>query len=171
MAWNPIDNPVDYIKLAGQKSPGLADVDGASSPRKWDEAAGYGLSGATIRFTGDGLAKFAVRLRFYTVEHWAAWDAWKPLVFNRPKGKSPRALDIWHPHLEELGIKSVVVEDVSQPKQTADGEWTVEIKFIQFRMPKLTLAKPEASRAKPTDPYEVVIEQLAGQVQVEALAG
>jgi hypothetical protein len=165
VAWNPVEQPVDYILLSGQKSPGLADVDGASSPRKWDERAGYGLSGSTIVFTGLGLAKFSVRLRFYTVEHWAAWDAWKELVAKPPVGRRPRALDIWHPHLEELGIKSVVVEDVLQPKQTADGEWTVEVKFIQFRLPKLTLAKPEASQAKPTDPYDQVIDGLVNQVQ------
>jgi hypothetical protein len=165
VAWNPIDAPINYILLTGQKSPGIADVEGASSPRKWDERNGYGLSGSTVVFTGLGLAKFVVRLRFYTAEHWAAWAVWQPLVAKPPMGSRPRALDIWHPHLEELGIKSVVVEDVSQPKQTADGEWTVEIKFIQWRRPKLALAKPEGSQAKPTDPYDQLIERLTTQVQ------
>ena len=46
----------DYIVLAGQRSPGLAVVRGSDSPRKWDVRNGYGFSGATIVYTGLGLA-------------------------------------------------------------------------------------------------------------------
>jgi hypothetical protein len=165
MAWNPLDQPVDFIKLAGDRSPGIADVAGAGSPRKWDEAQGYGLSGSTLRFTGLGLAKFDVKLRLYTRAHWAAWHAWKRHVQKPPLGKRPRALDIWHPCLEDLEIKSVVVEDVLQPELTDDrGEWTIAIKFIQFRLPKLTLAKPEASKAQPLDAADQTIGNLIGIV-------
>lgn len=167
MSWNPIQAPVDYILLSGQKSPGLATLEGASTPRKWDERAGYGLSGSVVVFTGLGLAKFTVKLRFYTPEDWLAWDQWKPLVAKPPQGRRPRALDIWHPHLEELGVKSVVVEDVTQPEQTGDGEWTVTIKFIQWRKPKIQLVKPEGAQAKPNDPYDNMIEKLTGDLQKE----
>lgn len=174
MAWNPLDAPCDYILLAKRKSPGLAEVVGASSPRKWDELQGPGLSGAFILFRGRGLAHFSVRLRFYTAADWEAWEAWKPLLKlptqRYGKGKDSGALEIYHPLLRQLDIKAVAVAEVMQPEQTDHGEWTVEIKFIEFRRPKVTMAKPEGAVDTPADPVEDVIEKLTDAFQVEALA-
>jgi hypothetical protein len=163
MSWNPLAQPVDYILLSGQRSPGIAEVTGASSPRRYDERRGYGLSGATVVFKGIGLTRCTVKLRLYTEQHWADWEAWKPLIDRPPLGSRPKALDIWHPFLEALEVKSVVVEDVSQPEQTDDGEWTIEIKFVQYRKPTLALAKPEGSTAAPVDPVDQKIENLHNQ--------
>lgn len=164
MAWNPLDQPVDYIKLSGQRSPGLAEVSGGSSPLKWDERGGWGLSGSTLVFRGVGLAKFTVRVKLYTADDWAAWDAWRPLVSKPPLGSRARAHDIWHPLLEQLEVKAAVVEEVSQPEQTNDGEWTITIKFIEFRKPKVALAKPDSAKATPADPIETqIIQPLVNQ--------
>lgn len=164
MVWDPLSQPVDYIKLGGQKSPGLAEVLGATSPRKWDERGGYGLSGSTVVFRGVGLCKFSVKLKLYTEEDWADWAAWKPLVDKPPLGTRARAQDIWHPLLEQLGVAAAVVEEVSQPEQTNDGEWTVSIKFIEFRRPKVALAKPDGAKATPADPIDTnVIQPLLNQ--------
>lgn len=166
MSWNPITSPVDYYLLEGKKSPGISEVAGAGSPRKWDEVGGYGLSGSTLRFTGLGLAKFEIRTRLYTPEDFEAWKAFAVVLAKPPPKVRPRAKDIWHPFLEELGIKSVVIEDVLQPEQTGDGEWTLTGKFIQYRRPRITLAKPDGSKAAETDPYEQEIarnsEKIAG---------
>ncbi len=164
-AWNPIDEPVDYILLAGKRSPGLADVTGANSPRNWDKRKGYGLMGAIAVFHGMDLSTFTVKLRLYSLQDWADWHQWKALVDKPPVGKRPRSLDIVHPLLDELGIKSVVVEDVSQPEQTDHGEWTIEIKFLQWRAPVVRLAKPEGSTATPVDPVEQEIGKLTDQFQ------
>lgn len=168
MVWDPLTQPIDYILLAGKKSPGLATVTLADSPRRWDERNGYGLSGATVVYRGAGLSHFSVTLRLFTVQDWADWRAWKSLTDKPPLGKRPRSLDIWHPLLEDLEIKSAVVENVLQPDQTGDGEWTIEIKFIQFRQPKFALAKPEGSTATPVDPVEQEIGQLTSQFQTLA---
>lgn len=171
MAWNPITEPCDYILLAQQKSPGLATVEGASSPRKWDEREGYGISGAFSVFRGRGLAKFSVKLRLTTEQHWADWAAWKKLVDKLPtrrggSGKDTGNLDIWHPLLEDVGVTSVAVAERLQPVQVVDGEWTIEIKFIEFRRPKLSLAKPEGAAATPVDPIEEnVIKPLLQEFQ------
>ncbi len=154
---DPISNPVDYVILGGQRSPGLAEISDASSPRRWDERKGYGLSGSTVVFRGIGLAKPILTLRLYSAEDFAAWESWRPLVARPPLGSRPRALDIWHPFLEEAGIGSVVVEDVSQPVQSGDGEWTITIKLIEYRRPKLTLARPDGSDTRLTDPIDIEI--------------
>jgi hypothetical protein len=164
--WNPLTNPIDYILLAGSKSPGLAEVAGADAPRKWDERPGYGLSGAFVVYTGDGLAKFCVRIHLFTVADWDEWNAWKALVQKAPIGARPRALDIWHPFLEDLGVKSVVVENRMQPVDLGAGEWVHEIKFIQFRLPTPGIGKPVASQAaqEPADFAEQWTARLTGQV-------
>lgn len=146
MAWNPLDDPIDHFLLAGKKSPGIAELLGLASPRKWDEKKGYGTSGATIVYAGDGLAKFSAKIFLTTTEDWDAWHAFAPLVEKAPDGSKPKALDIWHPQCEQKGIRSVVVEDVVGPARDGDdGRWVVEVKFIQYRAPKPALAKPKGS--------------------------
>jgi hypothetical protein len=170
-AFNPLTAPCDYILLSGLKSPGIAEVIGASSPRNWDIREGFGLSGAFLVYKGRGLAKFSVRLTFTESEHWTLWEAWKPLVMNLPRkrfsqGKDSGALDIWHPILEDLGIAAVAVEEVLQPTAGDTGDWSVEIKFIEFRRPKIALAKPDGAQATPGDPVEdQVIKPLMEQFQ------
>jgi hypothetical protein len=164
MVWNPLEKPVDHIVLGGWKSPGLAEVTGGASPLKWDERGGYGLSGSTLIFRGVGLVKFTVKLRLYTPEDWAGWQAWRPLVSKPPLGSKAKAMDFIHPLTEALGVSAVVVEEVSQPEQTDNGEWTITIKFIEHRKPTPALAKPEGSRATPVDPIEMhVIQPLLNQ--------
>lgn len=158
ITWNPIEFGTDYAIIAGTKTPGILEVVGAEAPRKWDEMQGFALSGAWVRYTGDGLAHFSLRIRLYTKQDWLDWFAFRPLIAKRPKPvvsgdtffAKPNALAIWHPFLEPLGITAIVVESELQPTLTHDtGEWTIEIKCIQFRPPKVAPAvKPAA--AKPT---------------------
>ena len=162
MGWNPLDDPIDYFELAGQRSPGLATILGAGSPRGWDIRKGYGYSGAIIWFTGIGLAKFSAKIELYEATDWEDWHAFKSLVKKPPLGVRPKALDIWHPLLEDLEIKSVVVEDLLQPVQTQPGVWEIQIKFLQHRALKFSLAKPDGSQDRVTDPVELRIQERTG---------
>jgi hypothetical protein len=152
MTWNPIDEPRDWVKLGGLRTPGLCEITGAGSPRRWDERESYGYSGATVVFHGLKLAHFALRLRFFTSQDWEDWYAFKPSIDKPPLGAKQGPLDIEHPLLAQVGITSAVVEDVMSPTQTADGEWTVELRMIEYRTLKFALAKPDASAATPVDP-------------------
>ena len=166
MAWNPIESPIDYFILQGQKSPGISRVEKAGSPRKWDERGGYGASGSVLVFMGRRLSAFDAIVELYTPQDWADWAAFKPLVDRLPFSKRPRALDIYHPYLADLGIKSVVVVDCLQPVPLELGGHSITIQLQEFRPLKLTLAKPEASTNAPvTDPYDKQIEALTKQFQ------
>jgi hypothetical protein len=169
MSFQPLRQPIDHVLLAGQKSPGLGTLVGASSPREWDERKGYGISGSFSVFRRRGLAHFALELRLYNDQDWADWHAWKPIVDKVPTrrggGTNPASgyLKIQHPILEDLSITAVGVEDVGQPTQAEDGVWLVVIKFIEFRQPVFGLAKPEGAKAVPVDPYDAQLEKLTGQ--------
>jgi hypothetical protein len=152
--WNPLADPIDFFTLSGLRSPGVAELSGATSPRKWEERGGYGLSGATVVFRGVGLCYFTFRLKLYTETDWDDWLSWKSLVNRPPFGTRPKAHDIWHPFLDQLGVTAAVVEEVTQPEQGESGEWTVSIKFIEFRKPVVALAKPVAAKATTADPVE-----------------
>jgi hypothetical protein len=160
MTWNPLDNAINYAKFAGKKTPGLGMVEGAGSPRAWDERGGYGLSGSTLVFTGLKLSEFTFKIRLYSTQDWNDWHSFKEIVKKPPPRVRPRAIDFWHPFTEDLGIKSVVVLDVSQPEQVDEtGVWEISIKLKAYRRPKLTLAKPDGSQAGPVDPIDAMIDR------------
>lgn len=156
--WNPIDYPQDYVLVAGRKTPGVADVVGADSPRNWDEREGYGLSGALLVFHGLKLSHFVINIRLFTQSDWADWRKFRPLVLKPPIGKRQKALDVAHPLLEQVGIRSAVVDNLKTAQQTDNGEWTISIEMIEFRGPRVALAKPDGSQAGPTDPYDIAID-------------
>lgn len=168
MTFNPVTEPVDIILLANRASPGIAVIKNADALRRWDERRGYGLSGGRLIYRGGGLAKPIVTLRFLTAADWNDWHDWRELVQRPPVGERARAQDIWHPILEDLEIVSVVVKNVLQPKQVADGEWNIDIQFIEFRRPVPQLEEIGSSADRPTDPVDQYIEELSGQVQALA---
>jgi hypothetical protein len=166
-AYDPFVTPIDYVLLAGRKSPGIATLEGATDKRAWDVRAGYALSGAVTVFRGREISRFTVKIHLIEAQDWIDWDAFKPLVQRPPYGTRPKALAIWHPWLETLDISSVGVEEVGQPEEADDtGHYVVPIKFLEYRQPKLALAKPEAAQQKQSDdPYDKMIDKLSSQFQ------
>lgn len=186
MVWNPLDQPVDYVILGGQRTPGIATIEGLSSPRKWDERRGYALSGSTVVFRGIGLSSFKIKIRLYTTADWKEWDTFRPIVqrpprntTHNPEGDSarlfdrPRALAIQHPFAEQAGVAACVVTDLSAPEQTGDGEWTITISMLEFRRPQRALANIAGSDNQLTpaqrEQAELMVE-LAGDTALANLA-
>jgi len=159
---DPDTHPINFVLINGHNvSPGIATVEGAGDPRRWDERNGLGLGGSILWYTGFPQSHFSVKLRLYTPQDWIDWAAFKKL-FPKPKrvltpdGVLPvkrgdsGAFDIWHPFLAMVGIRAAVVEEILQPVLTDEtGEWTIEIKMISFNNPKPQIAKPAAADAPP----------------------
>ena len=163
-AFDPFVTPVDYIVLAGKKSPGVARVTGATDKRKWDVQAGYGYSGGITIYRGKEISKFSVQLLLTSAQDWVDWAAWRTLIARPPNIVRPKAMTIEHPWLRMLDIHEVSVEEVSQPEETdATGTWTVTIKFLEFRMPTPSLAKPDAAKPKDdnSDPASLLIDKMS----------
>lgn len=169
--WNPINEPIDYVDFAGIITPGLADIVGASDPREWDERQSYGVIGAFPFYHGKKLSHFSVKLRLYTPEDWDGWWALYPILAVRPRrGQKAKAIDITHPILAAIGIRAVVVEDILQPEQTADGEWTIEIKLLEFHAPVISVAKADGAKATPADPEDAQLAELNQEAEANDAA-
>jgi hypothetical protein len=169
---NPFEQPSEWdcIILAGVTSPGVvASVAGAGNPRAWDEKKAAGSSGATLTYQGDGLAKFKVKIQLWEPAHFDEWETFKALLV--PPTKDCRALDIYHPRLEQLPIpvRSVVVDDPGSPEPADDtGLWTVEIAFREYRAPKpatSTTSGSKSSKKNSGDPVDDMIRDLTSQVK------
>lgn len=164
--WNPIAEPQDWVDFAGIRSPGFADIVGASSPRSWDERDSYATAGAFLVYHGKKLSHFSVKLRLYSAEDWDGWWQLYPILAVLPRrGQVAKAIDITHPVLAAIGIHAVVVEEILQPEQTADGEWTVEIKLIEFRAPVISVAKADGAKATPADPEDAQLAELQAEAE------
>lgn len=178
-AWIPApsqfgepDSPVrlgDKAKLNGVDTPGVCQIIGAGSPRKWDKRDGYGWSGSWVVWAGNDLSSFSIVLSLYTQQDWLEWHAFKPIVLRKPYNVRPKALSIYHPVLAEVGIIAVVIEDVKAPQQTNDGEWTIELQCLEWRAPKFALAKPDGAAATEVDPVEQDIK--LRREEFDSLAG
>lgn len=140
----------DVFYLAGDPSPGLCEsVAGATNPRTWDEQKSTGSSGAGLVYQGDGLAKFMVRIKLWTRDHFVQWETWKRHLVP-PSANSPDALEAEHPQLSLLPVPiSAVVVDVAGAPEPEGDYWIAEIWFRQYRKPKPAQAKPKG--AKTTD--------------------
>jgi len=166
----------DIALLANVANPGQVVVAGAASPRKWDEAAGTGTSGATLRWTGDGLPEFDAVVSVWTPEQFDTWDrTWGPLCARTEPGQKPKAYDWRHPATDDLKIRSVVVLDLTQWEQVEDGLWSRTVKLKQYRAPKPALGKPAGAEAgadgktpTPKDAQDQTIQDLAGEIEKEA---
>ena len=161
--WDPIRQPVDKLKLSGVPSPGYCELLGVNNPRTWNEQSGPGWSGGLLIYQGIKLCHFTALFKLYELNDWAEWEKFRPLVLRPPLGKLPRTHTIWHPLLVQVGIHACVVEDVRAPQQISDGEWVVDVAFIESRIPKKgEPIKPEGADAKVVDPNEELIERLTG---------
>ncbi len=167
MAWDPLTQPCDYILLGGQQSPGYADVIGAWDEREFAVRQPPFTTGAVIIFKRRKLAEFSVRFRLYTLEHHVEFAVWRAVVDAKPNARTKaKALDIWHPLLEQLDIKSAVVKAVGQLEQTDNGEWSISVSFSESRpFPTPTLAKVEGATSSAGDPVDQKIDENTAEIK------
>lgn len=142
---NPVDTPelYDVLYLAGLESPGLCRLNVPEIDEGWEKQEAKGSAGGETVCNGRKLAEFDCELYLWR-ETWnsggydwfAAWEAWKPILLTPIAKNAPKALDIYHPQLEGLGIGSVVVQSWTEPQPDGTGGATVRIKFLQYAPPK-----------------------------------
>lgn len=171
MTFDPINNPVDFATLGGQRTPGICTVVDAKWPRRIIERSGIGLSGATARFGGVMLSDPALQIRLYNEQDFADWASFLPVVAAPPLGEHARALDIDHPILADFQITAVLIKDVHQPVDEGEGVWMAQIDLKQFRRPNFQMSAPDGAATGPTDPLDIENDALAAEATRLAAPG
>ncbi len=143
----------DYIILAGLLSPGVARMTSFQRVRDFEIRKGPFQSGAFLVYKGENLAKFTIELEVaQPPDTIVQWLLFANLLNKVPDGLSPAllssfALGINYPILNSapINISDVVVESFTPWSQGEMGEWTMQIAFVEFRMPLEAGGKPDKS--------------------------
>ncbi len=152
----PYDNPelFESIVLAGVRSPGSVKLSGHDREVDWDIKTGSGTSGATTTLKAEKLVEFTAT--FYLVQDIAQgvddielWPDFQDLIESSTNGKTPKALDIYHPDLAANRIKSVVKKSIGGVVHDGKGGQTIAVKFLEYRPPKPKGGSPSGSKSKP----------------------
>lgn len=126
----------DSLILAGVQSPGVCKVSMTSRDLGWSNASAPGSDGAESTLTGAKLAEFEVEFLLWQgdseVSHFMLWPGFRAVLQTPVSKGDPKALDIFHPQLTELGITSVVVQSWTEPTPNGDGSATAKVKFIEY---------------------------------------
>ena len=166
---NPVDDEDLYeaIVLGGVKSPGRVTLSGHDREIDWDVKQGPGLSGATTTFKVEKPCEFTAT--FYLVldpaegiNDYDDWPQFLDVINSTVAGKTPKALDIYHPDLASNGIKSVVKKSVGGVIHDGKGGATIAVKFLEYKPPKPKGGSPKGSKTtKKTDPDQAALDELA----------
>jgi hypothetical protein len=141
---NPIIAPDDYdaIVLAGVRSPGVVTLSGHQREQGWDVQEAKGQTGASTKHNGDKVAQFTATFRLVYdptagIDDFADWDeTFQPVIESSTSGKTPIALDVYHPDLAACGIKSVVNGGIGGKQHDGKGGATIAVKLLEYRPPK-----------------------------------
>lgn len=149
---NPVDTPelYDVLFLAGVETPGLCKLSMPELDEGWEKQESKGSSGGETVHNGAKLVEFEAEIylwkEFGGFDWFAEWESFKPILQTPIQKNASKALDIYHPQLEGLGIGSVVVKSRTEPQPDGKGGATVKIKFLQYAPPKPKAAgKPKGS--------------------------
>jgi hypothetical protein len=153
---NIIDDEEYYgsITLAGVRSPGRVTLSGHDRKIGWDIKKGAGQSGATTTRTSNDPIEFTAT--FYLlkdeaqgIDDFELWDDFATLIYSTVAGKTPKALDIYHPDLAANDILSVVLSLFGGPVYDGKGGATIAVKFLEYKPAKAVGGSPSGSKTKP----------------------
>lgn len=139
----------DSLQVAGVRFPGIAEVH-AYREHRIDVRRQPGSNGALFTDLGAELARVSVRLRLWTDAQLAEFQRIKS--FLQPKNLSTgklEAVDVLHPALDVLGIRSIYFHKVGAPRHAHErGVLEIELEAIEFSPPKAANVTntPKASR-------------------------
>lgn len=149
-APNPFDNEdlFDTIDLGGVRSPGVVTVSEHTSKENWDVADASGQKGASMVRKGRKPCVFKCSFYLADQQELDEWDAFRAAIEATVSGKTPKAVDIYHPDLADVGIKSVVKGEVLGAQHDGKGGITRVVQFTEYMPPSPAGGSPSGSKAK-----------------------
>jgi len=164
VSWppDPIQNPLawDKIEVAGVKNPGLAIVGEVKRKHVWDEKKGKGQPRATLTFTGAYLARVSIDFillagpdfkggQYTDLEDWLTFS--QQFQYD-PTKMQPTAVDVYHPSLMMIGLKSFICEEIGAPFREVIGHYRARVSLIEFAPTPPVNVTATVVKSKPTPP-------------------
>ncbi len=147
---DPITNPQawDVIIIAGQTSPGFCEVGEFKRAHEWDVKKGKGVFGATTTFVGRPPAKGTIKFYLWRPSDFVAWDTFRKLLKYDPTKTTVSAVDIFHPSLADIDVKSVVTESIGNIVHEGQQMYSISVELLEyFPPPKISaVATPSTSK-------------------------
>jgi hypothetical protein len=160
---NAIDNPELYeaVTLGSLRSPGVVDISGHDRKIGWDVKSAPGQSGATTTRTSEDPIEFECAFYLATADDFARWPQFLAKARSTITGKTPVALDIYHPDLAEVDIKSVVLAGIGGVERDDDQGETRKLRFLEYRPPVPKGGTPKKAKGiDPKDPNAAALAEL-----------
>lgn len=137
---DPINNPQSYdvVFIGGVASPGVIPPGGLSGFKRaheWDVKKGKGAHGATITYVQRPPAKGSIKFLLWSPEQFVQWGTFRPQFKYDPTKKNPQAVDIFHPALADIDIKSVVCEGIGALENDGTGLWSITVELLEYFPP------------------------------------
>ncbi len=152
----------DSITLGGVTSgQWVRKITGHDRKVNWDVKTAQGQKGASTELKDMPPTAFKVEFFLTSEIDFAAWPAFRELIFSTISATKPKALDIYHPDLEVNGFKSVVLANFGGVVHDGKGGQTITVEFQEYSPPKPKSGSPNGSKAKKADPNAAANAELA----------
>jgi hypothetical protein len=153
---DPHTNPQAWMVLLveNQPTPGwITEMTGFGLKTGWDVQHGKGAKGATLTLTTQPTSKGSIT---WTIPNsipllFSQWAEFLPKFKYQPdKNTATNAVSVYHPALADVGITSVVVEEISIWKHNGRGKYERKIDFIVWTPPPVQSIVSTPARARET---------------------
>lgn len=144
----PYDKPDAWVpRVRGTSGswvplPGDSRIKGARMKWKLDKAGGPGVDGGFINGQGRELAEWDIEIRTWDRD---GYELLCKLVSAIAANDKAKVYDVYHPQLELLGVRRMVIEEVSPPEPEGSGGWfNARLHCVRWAPPtkKNVAAKP-----------------------------
>ncbi len=120
----------DILFIEGTGVAGITECSGAPE-RKADKQSPAGKSGGAPVLHGRKPATFETTTRIWTSPQWNQFQGVMSTIWPKAGAGPVQAVDIYHPYLANLGIKSAIAQSVVGPV-IVNGVGTIKIKWLEF---------------------------------------
>jgi hypothetical protein len=172
---NPVDHSelYDAIILGDRISPGTVVITGHDRKDKWTIASAAKQRGATTDLNGDDPIEFNCRFFLATIGQLEEWPEFRKVIDATVNGNGgkPAPQDIYHPDLEENGIRSVCRAMIGGRENDGKGGSYFNVKFIEYRPKKASggTAKGSSQSTKRPGQEKAADPNAAAQEELERL--
>lgn len=185
---DPIANPEawDKVEISGALNPGLARVGKFKRKWAWDEKRGKGAPRPLLTFTGAFLVRGQIEFWLMTgpdghggtYDDLQQWTTFSQMFQYDPTKQFANAVDIYHPSLAMIGLRSFICEEIGNPTRVRDGDglYSVAVSLIEWapqqavsvvRTVTATKANPPQVTNPPGNPPDEHKSALQQQIQAQ----